>query len=164
MSAVDFWIFVSSLADRNLLLFASVILIIYLFYKKEHKKAILFLVASLGGIVLNKILKEIFQVPRPSDALIPIQGYSFPSGHAMSAVIFYSLLVFIFYKKIKNKIARNIFILANALVILLVGLSRIMLKVHTIYDVMGGYIIGLLWLFVAYKSLLKINPKKQNRK
>ncbi len=156
MPSVELWIFISSLAGRNFLIVASAALIIYLLYKKEHKKAIVFLTAYLGGIALNKILKELFQVPRPSDALIPIQGYSFPSGHAMSAVIFYSLLVFMFYKKIQNKIARIIFIVANGLIILLVGLSRVMLKVHTIYDVVGGYVIGLLWLFIIYKILEKI--------
>ena len=156
MPSVELWIFISSLAGRNFLIVASAALIIYLLYKKEHKKAIVFLTAYLGGIALNKILKELFQVPRPSDDLIPIQGYSFPSGHAMSAVIFYSLLVFMFYKKIQNKIARIIFIVANGLIILLVGLSRVMLKVHTIYDVVGGYVIGLLWLFIIYKILEKI--------
>jgi|SRR3989338_3530267 len=153
MPSVEFWIFLSSLADRNVLIFASAILIIYLLYKKEHTKSILFLAAYLGGIALNKVLKEIFQVPRPDNPLIHINGYGFPSGHAMSAVIFYSLLIFIFYKEMKNEVVRIIFIVANIFIILLVGLSRIMLNVHSVYDVAGGYVIGLLWLFVVYKMI-----------
>jgi len=157
MPSVEFWIFLSSLTDRNLLVFGSIILIIYLLYKKEYKNIILFLAAYPGGVVLNKILKELLQIPRPADALIPIQGYGFPSGHAMSAVIFYFLLIFLFYKKIENKAVRNTFIGGNVLIILLVGLSRIMLKVHSLYDVIGGYVMGLLWLFVIYKALEKLS-------
>lgn len=160
MPAVDFWIFISSLADRNILIFVSAILIMYFIYKKEHIKAVLLLVTSLGGIVLNKILKELFQVPRPEHPLIPIEGYGFPSGHAMSAVIFYSLLVLLFHAKIKNKKTRIAFIALNVLIILMVGLSRIMLKVHSVYDVMGGYVIGLLWLWFMYRILQKTESEE----
>lgn len=155
MPAVDFWIFISSLAGRNFLIIASIILILYCIYVKRNKDALLIAVSFYGGIVLNKILKELFQVPRPDYPLIPIEGYGFPSGHAMSAVIFYSLLVFLFSKEIKNKIAKVIFITTNILIILLIGLSRIMLNVHSVYDVIGGFIIGLLWLFLVYKMVEK---------
>lgn len=156
MSSLDFWVFISSLADRNFLIFVSAILIIYFLYKKDHTKAVLLSVTYLGGIVLNKMLKEIFQVPRPANPLITIEGYGFPSGHAMSAVIFYSLLILLLYPKIKNNRIRIIFVTINVFVIILVGLSRIMLNVHSIYDVVGGYVIGLLWLFLVYKILERI--------
>lgn len=157
MPAVDFWIFISSLADRNFLIFASLFLILYCLYEKKNKRAVVIFISYFGGIVLNKILKEIFQIPRPADPLIPVGGYAFPSGHAMNAVIFYSLLIFIFYKIIKNRITRNFFIVVNIFIILLIGLSRIMLQVHYVKDVIGGYIFGLLWLFIVYKLVQKIN-------
>ena len=74
MSSVEFWIFVSSLAGRNFLIVASLSLIIYFLYTKKNKPALLVAVSFYGGIVLNKILKEIFQVPRPDNPLIPIEG------------------------------------------------------------------------------------------
>lgn len=157
MPAVGFWIFISSLVDRDLLIFASLVLILYCLYEKKHTFAALIFITSLGGVVLNKILKEIFQIPRPAEPLISVGGYAFPSGHAMSAAIFYSLLILLFHKKIKNKIARISFIIANISIILLVGLSRIMLRVHTAYDVVGGFVIGLLWLCIVYKIVQKIN-------
>ncbi|MDO8510635.1 MAG: phosphatase PAP2 family protein [Nanoarchaeota archaeon] len=155
MPAVDFWVFISSLTGRNFLIVCSAVLILYFLYKKRNKDAVLIFIGSIGGVILNKILKEIFQLPRPSDALIPVGGYTFPSGHAMSAVIFYSMLILLFHKKIKNKVARNSLIFANVLIILLIGLSRVMLKVHYVRDVLAGYIIGLLWLFILYKMLEK---------
>ena len=155
MPAITLWVLVSSLVDRNILIFVLLALLIYFLHKRENKTAILIFVAYLGGVLLNKILKEIFQVPRPVDALIQVEGYAFPSGHATSAVIFYSLLILLFHKRIKNKITRSIFIITNVVVMLLVGVSRIMLKVHSFYDVIAGYLFGLLWLFIVYKVLKK---------
>jgi len=156
MSALESWLFASSLAGQFLLVPASSLLIFYLLYARKRKEAIFLLAGYFGGIVLNWILKEIFQIPRPSGPLIPISGYGFPSGHAMSAVLFYSLLIFIFYKEIKNKNARITFVAINVLVVLLVGLSRFMLRVHSITDVVGGYVFGLLWLLLIYRILEKI--------
>ncbi len=157
MSTLDFWVFISALGGRNFLLLPFLFLVLYFLYKKEYTKTILFLVGYLGGIILNKILKEIFQTPRPDNPLIPIEGYGFPSGHAMSAVIFYSLLILLFYKKIKHKFAKITFIVVSILIILLVGLSRIILNVHSVYDILGGYVIGLLWLFLVYKITAKFD-------
>lgn len=151
---MNFWEAISFLSSGGL--FASLLLILYFLYTKKNKEAILLLVGYYGGIVLNSFLKILFRITRPSDSLISIEGYAFPSGHAMGAVIFYSLLIFFFGKNIKSKLGRITFIFANILVIFLVGLSRIMLKVHYLSDVIVGYVIGLLWLFVVYKALEKI--------
>ncbi len=149
----------SFLASATLLVPGTLLLSSYCFYAKKKKEAILVLVGFYGGVALSYSLKRIFQIARPEDHLVPIDGYSFPSGHAMSAVIFYSLLAFIIGKEIKNKSDRLIFIIANIVIILLVGLSRVMLKVHYLTDVIGGYLIGLLWLFVIYKILGELNEK-----
>ena len=165
MPALEFWSALSGLAGRYILVPATILLITYLLYNKKKKDALLVFFAWYGGTALSAILKRIFQLSRPENPLIPIDGYAFPSGHALSAVIFYSLLMIIFSEKIKNKLAKIIFISANILIILLVGLSRIILQVHYVRDVIGGYVIGLVWLFVIYyflenkkvKRALKIN-------
>ncbi|MDP3698631.1 MAG: phosphatase PAP2 family protein [Nanoarchaeota archaeon] len=158
MPVIDFWLAISFLASRTILFPASLLLILYCLYVKKKKEAAWAAAGFYGGVALNYALKRIFQLPRPSNSLIAIDGYAFPSGHALSAVIFYSLLIAIVHKEIKNKVVRIGFITANILIILSVGLSRIMLKVHTVYDVIGGSVIGLLWLFVMYRFLQKINP------
>lgn len=158
MPFIEFWLAISFLASRTILFPASLLLIFYCLYSKKKKEAAWIAISFYGGIALNYSLKRILQIPRPSDPLIPIDGYSFPSGHAMSAVIFYSLLMIILGKEIKKKSNRYIFIIANIFIILMVGASRIMLKVHYLTDVLGGYLIGLLWLFVIYEVLQKIDP------
>ena len=157
MSLVEFWLGISFLASRTLLVPASLMLMAYLWYRHRSRDALVVLIGFYGGTALSYLLKRIFQIPRPSDSLIPIEGYSFPSGHALSSIIFYSLLIILFRKEIKNKISQTFFISFNVLAFLLIGLSRIMLKVHYFSDVLGGYLIGALWLFMVYVVLEKIN-------
>ena len=156
MSFIDFWLAVSFLASRIVIVSGSSLLFFYCLHAKKKREAVFILTSISGGVILSYVLKRILQIPRPSDALIPIDGYAFPSGHAMSAVIFYSLLILLFHKKIKNKVAKNSFIFANVLIILLIGLSRVMLKVHYVRDVLAGYVVGLLWICILYKMLEKI--------
>ena len=156
MSFIDFWLAISFLASRSVIVSGLLSLFFYCLHAKKKREAVFILISISGGVIISYVLKRILQIPRPNDALIPIEGYAFPSGHAMSAVIFYSMLILLFHKKIKNKVARNSFMVVNILIILLVGLSRVMLKVHTFYDVVGGFMIGLLWIFIVYKVLEKI--------
>lgn len=149
--SIEFWLIISGFAGRYFLVPLTLLLIIYFFYVKKKKEALLVFLAWYGGIVLSAALKRLFQFSRPENHLIPIEGYAFPSGHALSAVIFYSLLIMLFHKEIKNKLLHYTFVVVNILIILLIGLSRIMLQVHYVRDVIGGYVIGLLWLFVVYK-------------
>ena len=148
MSAITFWMLVSDLASLKLVVPVSIALMLWLWLKKRFNGVLLLFIVFYGGAFLNSMLKKIIQRPRPVDALIPVGGYSFPSGHAMSAVIFYSLILILFMHEIKNTKLRYVFLFANILIILMVGLSRIMLKVHHVSDVLGAFVIGLLWVWL----------------
>lgn len=148
MSAVTFWMWVSDLASLKLVVPLSIVLMLWLWHKKRFNGVLLLFIGFYGGAFLNSMLKKIIQRPRPVDALIPVGGYSFPSGHAMSAVIFYSLILILFMHEIKNTKLRYVFLSTNILVILMVGLSRVMLKVHYVSDVLGAFVIGLLWVWL----------------
>ena len=73
-------------------------------------------------------------------------GFSFPSQHAVMAIIFFSLIIFLFAEKIKNNFLKYLFIGANIILILLIGFSRIYLKVHYFSDSLAGLALGLFWL------------------
>ncbi|URJ59580.1 phosphatase PAP2 family protein [Paenibacillus polymyxa] len=98
--------------------------------------------------VLNTLIKEILQRERPSlQHLVEAGGYSFPSGHAMISMGFYGMIFAIW--AIERKIReRSLFLpcVLGALLILLIGLSRIYLGVHFPTDIVGGYIAGIIWL------------------
>lgn len=107
--------------------------------KKEIKPFLLLLIISIIFIIL---LKTIFGRERPDILrLIPIDGYSFPSGHSIISVAFYGYLAtYLVERKIQKKI---IFPLCFILIIG-IGFSRIYLGVHYFSDVLAGYSLGAL--------------------
>jgi len=99
-----------------------------------------------GGLLFEVLTKVIIHRARPENALIEVSGYSFPSGHATMAIIFFSLLLYSFKDDIKNKALKNIFIASNIIFFLIIGLSRVYLNVHWFSDVLAGFGLGLFWL------------------
>ena len=149
--------FITNLFSPTKVALFSILIIGFLIYHKKKKKAILFFGAMTGGLIVELSLKEIIQRTRPENALVEASStYSFPSGHATIAIIFFLLLIYLFKDQIKNKITQYIFIGGNILLILLIGISRIYLNVHWFTDVITGYILGILWLFIC----IKVDKKK----
>ncbi|HLD10523.1 MAG TPA: phosphatase PAP2 family protein [Candidatus Nanoarchaeia archaeon] len=137
----------SFIGSEYILLPLSLIVFLYLLYKK--KNAFIFFATMTCGFISFILLKEIFHRVRP-DNNIEV-GYSFPSGHATMNIIFFSLIIYFFKDNIKNKILRISFIFSCALIIFLIGFSRIYLQVHWFSDVVAGYILGIFW-FIIFKS------------
>jgi membrane-associated phospholipid phosphatase len=121
------------------------------------------------------LLKQLFQRKRPLSPLLKAaKGLSFPSGHAIMAVTFYGLLIYIISYMITPDILRWVLTFLVVILIILIGFSRIYLRVHYASDVLGGFIIGLLWLMISlavlkwlesyaisYENIASINPGKQ---
>ncbi|MEW6032287.1 MAG: phosphatase PAP2 family protein [Bacillota bacterium] len=119
------------------------------------------LAALLGAWVLNSVLKFLFQRARPElFPLAPASGFSFPSGHAMVAVAFYSVAAYVASVLLATAGRRNPapavppwhpHVLAGLalVVVVLVGMSRVYLGVHYPSDVIGGYLAGLSWALLC---------------
>ncbi len=146
------WKSISLLGSSYLVFPVALVISVYLLFRQKVKTVAVLWCALLGGQILNYLLKHSFKVPRPADTLITIGGYGFPSGHAMQAVIFYAFLLLLFKDRMENKLQQRGFIFFNTIIILLVGLSRVFLGVHTFVDVIGGYIFGILWLSICLVS------------
>lgn len=149
----ELMIYISVLGSLPFLIFVSLAVIFILLKQKKKNKAFLLICSLFGGAMLTFLIKNIIQRPRPVDSLITITGYSFPSGHALQSIIFYSLVILIFQDQIKNNILKHLFVFSNIVFILLIGLSRIYLKVHWISDVIAGYILGIVWLIICMLSI-----------
>ena len=114
---------------------------------------------SIGlSALINKIVKHLVQRPRPDESfrLIEETGYSFPSGHSATSMAFYGFMIYLIDKNIKNKALKISLIAILSLLIILIGLSRVYLGVHYITDVLGGFLVGLMFLIVyiiIYKKL-----------
>ncbi len=141
--------FMSSLGYGFCLVLAAV-LCISLLIKKHKKEAVLFALATGFGVLLNIILKDTIQRPRPEvSQLVTAAMSSFPSGHAMNAFIFYSLIAYYSLHFFKSKKITAILTVLASCIILLIGVSRVYLGVHFTTDVLAGYIAGFWWLITV---------------
>ncbi len=104
--------------------------------------------ANLAGVfVLNQAIKFIVQRPRPEGfRLVEQGGYSFPSGHAMVAMAFYGLLIWMIWHYDRDRIERWVCCAILGFVIIMTGVSRIYLGVHYASDVLAGLAMSLIWL------------------
>mgnify|MGYP000564831599 CR=1 FL=1 len=78
-----------------------------------------------------------------------VHGYSFPSGHSFSSLVFYGMLAYIAYAGINNKTGRTVTIIFLIAFALLIGISRVYLKVHFASDVVAGWCLGIIWLLLG---------------
>ena len=103
----------------------------------------------------KELIKYIIKRPRPPQRLHLVKetNYSFPSGHSMSAMIGYGLLIIeVYQSSLKYK---KLIMTLLAMMILLIGLSRIYLGVHYFSDVIGGFLLSLSYLlFIYYNTSL----------
>ncbi len=120
------------------------------FYFHRHISRILPLFLSVGGSAATVfILKNIFARSRPPiEAFYIEESFSFPSGHAALAMALYGFFIYSIWRHDKHHL-KNSLIIFLSLLILLVGLSRLYLGVHYLSDVLVGYAIGLLWIWLA---------------
>lgn len=131
------------------------ITILLLILIKNKKIGLITLTNLVVITILNQMLKIILKRPRPTEfIIINEKGYSFPSGHSMISMAFYGLLIYLIYKKIKNKYLKATLIIILLLLILAIGISRIYLGVHYVSDVIGGFLISMSYLIV-YIELIK---------
>jgi undecaprenyl-diphosphatase len=150
---------ITSLGSIAGLVILSAVAFAFLAYKKRWLNALLLAISMLSGLGAELLIKLIVHRLRPENALVQASGYSFPSGHATMAMLFFSLLIYFFRDEIKNKLWKNAFITASIVLALIVGLSRVYLNVHWLTDVIGGFALGLLWFMLSifvFKQVKKI--------
>jgi membrane protein DedA with SNARE-associated domain/membrane-associated phospholipid phosphatase len=104
--------------------------------------------AVAGSAILSWLLKGIFQRPRPHFAhpLVVETSYSFPSGHAMESFVAYGMVAYFAVLWLRSWEARVAAVCGAALVVVLIGFSRMYLGVHYFSDVVAGYAAGGVWL------------------
>lgn len=150
---------ITKLSNTLVIILLTIILSIFFLKKVKNKKLAILLPTNLITIaMINQILKILFRRERPIGyRIIEMNGYSFPSGHAMVSMAFYGLLIYIIYKMVKNKTLRNLLIFLNIIIIVLIGISRVYLGVHYLSDVLTGYSISIIYLLILIKILNKYN-------
>lgn len=126
------------------------------------RQATLLAIGGLSAELVSSLLKLLFQRPRPAlfYQLIPAENYSFPSGHAFVATVFYGLLAAILmsaYPRYRSGIVG-----ATAVIVLLIGLSRVYLGYHYPSDVMGGWACAAVWLALSGPAIHAANQTEEH--
>jgi undecaprenyl-diphosphatase len=119
----------------------------FLWLNKHKHSALLLIIATFGGGLLNNLLKLGFNRPRPQFFKwgTYAAASSFPSGHAMSAIIVYGTVAYLAARLQQRAASRWLTMSFAAIVILLICASRVYLGVHYPSDIAAGLIIGLAW-------------------
>jgi len=139
---------ITFLGTHTFLIPANIVLTAYFLLIKRHRwYSIKVAAIALTSTAMMLLLKNIFSRQRPLIPLLkPALGYSFPSGHSMMSFSFYGLLIYLAYKYVENPFLRNLLIGSLIVLILLIGFSRIYLRVHYTSDVLAGFSVGIIWL------------------
>ena len=108
-----------------------------------------------GGIILNTILKHVYNRSRPTwdDAVLTLTSQSFPSGHAAGATLFYGFLAAYMVWRMKHWPSRVLVIIGCAFMVALVGFSRIYLGAHYLSDVLAAMSMSTVWLVLVLVSV-----------
>ncbi len=148
------------------LVFIIIIAVLYLGYNKRFAKNLT--LSLLFSHYLVELTKEIFQDPRPitnqdpeGDYGVIESSFGFPSGHAQNAVAFWGYAGNEFKDKYKYKDIPIIPVILSV-IIFLVAISRIIIGVHDLQDIIGGLLIGIGFL-LAFIYLEPILSKQFNK-
>jgi membrane-associated phospholipid phosphatase len=114
----------------------------------DRPDALLVSSAFVGAQALNIVLKLGFERPRPPfhDPELTVSTFSFPSGHASASVAVYGAFAIVLLRSITRWTHRAIVLGTLAVLLALIGFSRIYLGAHYFSDVLAGYSIGAAWL------------------
>ena len=166
----EWFLDINSLSEHNPLLdeimilsakttpFIFVLILIYLWFSKRKNESLFSFYAGILGLFVNWFISLIYFHPRPFMLHLGIMlidhkaENSFPSDHAtLTFSITFMLLMF--------KSTRIIGIFAFLLA-LLCGIARVYVGVHWPFDIIGGFVVGLVSSLIIYflrEKLQKIN-------
>lgn len=128
--------------------------IVWLLLRRLFRLGAYVAVTGVGLAVLDPGVKALVDRPRPLPdfAVTSAPGPSFPSGHAMTSLVTYGVLLLVFLPAIPPRWRRPVIALA-AVIVVVVGITRVALGVHYPSDVVGGWLLGSVWLMVTTAAL-----------
>ena len=149
-----FLLFITNLHGTVGALVLSLLFALFLAHKKAWDWVLRVALSVPLGMLLNVLLKNIFQRARPSfeHPLLTLTTYSFPSGHAAAATLLYGVVGA--YLVCTCKGWQRVLIVCMAMgMVALVGLSRIYLGAHYVSDVAAAIASSTGWLAIAFTSV-----------
>ena len=147
-----FFMAVTALGSTAIAVVLAVVVGAYLLRRRQRYWFVAITLTIVGGVTLNRLLKIAFQRARPQfdDPIRTFAGYSFPSGHTVTATVVYGALALLLFTRVKTPRARALVIASATLIIVLVGFSRIYLGAHYLTDVLAAMAEGVAWISLSF--------------
>lgn len=115
----------------------------------------------ISVFLLSQLFKFIFRRPRPTgEFLTNASGFSYPSGHTMVSFAFFTFIAYSMCDRINNKLLKILIKISMTILIIIIGISRIYLGVHYATDIIGGYLMGMVYLMI-FLDIREKNKKKK---
>ncbi|WP_373991342.1 phosphatase PAP2 family protein [Duganella sp. BuS-21] len=140
-------------------------LALYLWRQQAYYWLLALMIAVPGGMVLNVVLKHIFQRTRPvfEEPLVTLATYSFPSGHTTAATCFYGMLVSYLVIARPAWSVRLGTVSFCLTMVLLVAFSRVYLGAHYVSDVLAGMAESVAWLSVCITGVSTLRRRREGK-
>lgn len=158
---IAFFNVVTSLASSEAIIIITLALIFLLNTNHERLFVIINTIISAGIIIVSK---NIFLRERPLIGSELLSSYSFPSGHSLIATTYYGFLIYLIKRSKCKEEYKVIGMTMLTTLIVLICLSRLVLNVHYVTDVVGGVILGLVILLVLIYFFEKTFKPKEKEK
>jgi undecaprenyl-diphosphatase len=139
---------ITNFADLITIAILLVASLIYLFFKKELAYLYALIITFIGAEGSAFLIKILINRARPGvDLAYYLEtSKSFPSGHSTVAMAFFGFVTYYIIHHVNSRGKKSLFILLGVILIGLIGFSRLYLVEHYLSDVLGGFLIGGLWL------------------
>jgi undecaprenyl-diphosphatase len=143
--------------------FLSLLFAWHLWRRQARYWLLTLLLAVPPGMLLNVLLKHSYQRSRPSfeEPLLTLPTYSFPSGHALAATVFYGVLACYLWTRAGSAARRAAVAAGAVLLVALVAFSRMYLGVHYLTDVLAAVAEGLGWLAVCVTAVSSLRRHRE---
>jgi len=121
---------------------------IFLAYQKRWQVFAYLMTTILSSALVNLIVKLVFHRLRPHlwELFYIEKSFSFPSGHAMGSMTLIVALLLITRGTIWNTIC----LILGSLYVLLIAWTRLYLGVHYPSDILGGWLLAIVWTVSIY--------------
>jgi undecaprenyl-diphosphatase len=137
---------ITELGDTAVVVAVTIVVSLWLAWKRAWRTAVYWLVAVAGASTLNTAIKAALHRVRPGDLLYAgSSAFSFPSGHSTVNMVLYGFLTFLIAREIRPEWRLPV-ALGAANLIFLIAFSRLYLGAHWLSDVVGGLAFGSVWL------------------
>lgn len=117
---------------------------------------------ALSVTIVNRLIKHAVARPRPGDVihLVTEGGMSFPSGHSITSMFVYSILIYQVRRYVKDRRKANVLTVLLAVPMLLIGPSRVYLGVHYPTDVLAGWFLGILAMNICVMIMRAVRSRR----